>query len=538
MSETERPKPDVAIVGSGIAGAMVAYELARAGFKVLVLEAGPRVTRDQIVKQFTTTYKLDLSAAYPNTALAPRPDLSERDNPYLINEGPDRLDCEYLRIVGGTTWHWAGATPRMLPSEFAMKSTYGVGENWPISYANIERYYLRAEREIGVCGDDNVDLGSPRSGSYPLPPMPLTYLDRVITARLHPHGFRFVARPSARNSVPYDNRLACHGFNSCSPICPTGAQYAAIVHVRKAEALGARVMEEALVTRLDVAESGAIRSLTYKRPDGTEHKLTAKAYVLAANGIETPRLMLASRSERTPNGLANSSDHVGRHLMDHPGLSVRFLMPEPVYAGRGPDYTVNFFGFRDGRFRRFRAGWGMSLYNRLHLHDITNELLLEGVVPPQLDRQIRYRATREVEFDTHVELLPNPENRIRLDEERRDSAGLPLVHIYYRIDEYTLRGFEHCRQILRQIARLLGATRYRDRGVFSHHHLMGTTRMGNDPKTSVVDRECRAHDHRNLFIAGSSVFPTGSTANPTLTIAALVLRLSNTLRERLARGEL
>ncbi|MBI2509063.1 MAG: GMC family oxidoreductase [Betaproteobacteria bacterium] len=414
-----------------------------------------------------------------------------------------------------------------------MKATYGVGVDWPISYAELEPYYLRAEQEIGVCGDDNVDLGSPRSGPYPLPPMPLTYLDRVITGRLRPHGFKFVARPSARNSVPYDNRLACHGFNSCSPICPTGAQYAAIVHIRKAEALGVRVLEEALVTRVDVDKSGTVRSLTYKRPDGVEHRLTARAYVLAANGIETPRLMLISRSRRVPNGLANSSDQVGRNLMDHPGLSVRFLMPVPIYAGRGPDYTVNFFGFRDGQFRRFQAGWGMSLYNRLHLHDITNELLQDGVVPPELDRQIRFRAGREVEFDTHVELLPNPENRIQLDDKRRDSGGLPLVRINYRIGDYTLRGFEHCRQILRQFAKLLGAARYRDRGVFSHHHLMGTTRMGDDPKASVVDRECRAHDHRNLFIAGSSVFTTGSTANPTLTIAALSLRLAEALKREL-----
>jgi choline dehydrogenase-like flavoprotein len=367
--------------------------------------------------------------------------------------------------------------------------------------------------------------------------MPPSYLDRVITRRLRAHGFTFLARPTARNSVAYDGRPACQGYSTCSPICPTGAQYAAIDHVRKAEALGVRVVEDALVTRLEVGESRTIRALVYRRPDGVERTLTARAYVVAANGIETPRLMLASRGERTPNGVANSSDQVGRHLMDHPGVSFRMLVPDPVYPGRGPDTTVNCYAFRDGPFRRSRAGWTLSLYNGAHLHDITAELLREGVVPPELDRQIRYRATREIEFDTHLELLPSPDNRVRLDDGRRDTAGLPLVRVHYRIDEYTRRGVDDARQVLRRIARILGAERVRDRGLFSHHHLIGTTRMGDDPRGSVVDREGRTHDHPNLFIAGSSVFPTGGTANPTLTIAALALRLGETLRQRLARGQ-
>lgn len=512
---------------------MLACELARHGIKVVVLEAGPRVTRAQIVAELAATHKLDLSGAYPNTALAPRPDLSERTDRYHVNEGPDRFECEYLRVVGGTTWHWGGVAIRMLPIEFAMKTNYGVGLDWPVSYTELEPYYLRAEKEMGVCGDDNVDLDSPRSGPYPLTPMPQSYLDRVFRGRVESQGFKFVPRPAARNSLPYDDRPACHGFNTCSPICPTGAQYSAMVHVTKAEALGVRVLDEALVSRLDVDESGMIRSLAYRRPGGAEQTLSARAYVIAANGIETPRLLLASRSARFPNGIANRSDQVGRNLMDHPGLSFRMLMPVPVYAGRGPEGNVMCNGFRDGPSRPLRAGWIMALYNRLHLHDIANELLEQNVRPPELDRQIRYRAIREFDLDTDHEVLPNPENRIRLDEKQRDSAGIPLVRINFRIDPYTRRSIAHGRRVLRRIGMLLGATRIRDRGVFGRHHLIGTTRMGNEPRSSVVSRECRSHDHRNLYLVGSSVFPTGGTANPTLTIAALSLRLADAVRSAL-----
>lgn len=411
-----------------------------------------------------------------------------------------------------------------------MKSSYGVGLDWPISYAELEPYYLRAEHEIGVCGDDTVDLGSPRSGPYPLPPMPLTYLDRMIAGRLSAHGIELVPRSSARNSVPYDNRPVCRGFNNCSPICPIGAQYAAIVHVQKAEMLGVRLLEEALVTRLEIDRSGVIRRLRYKRPDGIERLLSARVYVLAANGIETPRLMLASRSERIPGGIANSSDQVGRNLMDHPSLSIRMVLPDPVYPGRGPQSGLNFYGYRDGPFRSARAGWTMALQNRLHLHDITRELMQEKFLPRELDIQIRRRATREVTFDAHVELLPDSDNRIRLDEERRDSAGMPLVRINYRIAPYTHRSIEHARRVLRRIATILRARHTRDDGLFSANHLAGTTRMGNSPKSSVVDRQCRTHDHRNLYVAGSSVFPTESTVSPTLTIGALSLRLADSIR--------
>jgi choline dehydrogenase-like flavoprotein len=179
----------------------------------------------------------------------------------------------------------------------------------------------------------------------------------------------------------------------------------------------------------------------------------------------------------------------------------------------------------------------MAIYNHLNLHDMVDDLLLKGHRPPDLDDLIEYRAQRFVEFDSHVETLPDPENRIRIDAGRPDSSGMPGIVIDFRIDEYTRAALDRASVLFRQIGQTLNAVEVSEMEPFSHHHLMGTTRMGRSHRDSVVDPDGRVHAHRNLFIAGSSVFPTGGTANPTLTIAALSLRLADAIAGELARQE-
>lgn len=535
MSDDSALEADVVIVGSGVAGAMAAYKLASRGVKrIIIVEAGPRIQRADIVEKFKRSSALDFSSGFPNEKWAPRPNWADPANNYIEQTGPAKIKTEYLRVVGGTTWHWSGSTPRFLPVDFRLRSTYGVGADWPISYDEIEPFYCEAEEEIGVSGDSGANCGSPRSKPFPLPPIPFSYCDKYIASGLKGMGVQFLTRPVARASKPYGGRGQCVGFGTCSPICPSGAQYGAIYTIEKVEKMGVRVLENTRVDRL-VAD-GNVKFLEARRADGTPVKIRGKIFVLAANGIETPRLLMMSANENMPKGLANSSGMVGRNYLEHPTLVCRLVMPEPVYPGRGPETIMFSHTYRDGAFRKERSGWTLSVENRVHFHDITNDLLTRGVEGPGLLDKLKDRMVREVEFDANLEQLPNPDNCLTLNWDKRDTAGQPMIKHYYSFSDYEQAGFRHVHETFDAIAKVLGAEVSDFSGPVPVHHPMGMTRMGADPKTSVTDPFGRSHDHRNLFIASASLFPSSGTVNPTLTIAALALRTAGEIQKQLSQA--
>jgi choline dehydrogenase-like flavoprotein len=524
---------DVVIIGSGVAGALCAWRLAQKGLKVLILEAGPRIERKDIVQGFVGAHHLDLSAGFPNERWAPRPDWGTPTDDYIRQTGKTAR-IEYLRVVGGTTWHWGAHCVRFLPRDFRIRSLYGVGDDWPISYDDIEPFYALADKEFGVCGNDAEDGGSPRSTPFPLPPIPFSLAERTIAQKLAGLGYRFAAYPAARNTRDYDGRPQCRGYGVCSPICPIGAQYSASVHVHKAEALGVRLIENARVDRIEAAPDGRIVAAHFKRPDGSEGAATGRIFVLAANGVESPRLLLASASERYPAGLANASDQVGRNFNDHPGSTLRLVMPDAIYSGRGPQATHVCNDLRDGPSRSTHAAMKFVAYTTVKLHDVAEHYLKQGLRPPELDRAIRHHALRQVEFDAHIEQLPDPDNRITIDWSDRDTAGQPRMVLHYGLGEYEQRAGAVIAKMFDDFVRVTGGHDHGRQHFVSHHHLMSALRMGNNPRTSVVDGECRAHDHPNLFVGGSAVFTTGGTANPTLTVAALSLRMAETIGSQFA----
>ena len=515
---------DVIVIGSGVAGAMTAYKLAQKNLKVIVLEAGPRIERGEMLRSFADTWKLDYSGGFPNTTHAPRPDWGDTQNRTITFTGADTTHTEYLRVVGGTTWQWNANCLRFMPSELKMRSTHGVGVDWPIDYKTLEPFYCEAEKEMGVSGDSAAHDGSPRSAPFPLPPIPLTYSDSLIAKALHSTGIKFEHRPVARNSVAFQGRTQCEGFGTCAPLCPSGAQYSAMTHVELAEKVGARIIDNARVDRLVADAAGNIISAEGKRSDGTNFIARGKNFVLAANGIESPRLLLMSASEHYAKGLANSSGLVGRNFMDHPGILCQMRMPAPIFRGRGPRSTMATYHFRNGPDRKTQAGWLMTINNSLRMDDITNRFLEKKLVPPELDAAIRDYAIHEVEFETQMEQLPDERNGFSLNWDERDSAGQPRMQMHYNFGEYEKAGFKNIQIQFDRIAKHMGAQIIQTSKPFGHYHILGMTRMGNGPKSSVVDANCRAHDHKNLFVISSSVFPTGGTANPTLTIAALALR--------------
>jgi choline dehydrogenase-like flavoprotein len=262
--------------------------------------------------------------------------------------------------------------------------------------------------------------------------------------------------------------------------------------------------------------------------------------VIAAHAIETPKILLMSRTDALPNGVANSSDQVGRNLMDHPVQLSWALAKEPLYPYRSPLENAGIENFRDGDFRRQRSAFRMAIgedgwsFPGSPPPAVATELIGRGLRGKVLVEQMNATVARQFRFANLMEQMPDPENRIVPAFDRLDAIGIPRPRLHYRVDDFTRQGMAEARRISTLIFEAMGATEI-------HHgedyegagHVMGTYRMGNDARTSVVNGEQRTHDHPNLFLLGSGTFPTIGTANPTLTIAALALRAAATMEQDL-----
>jgi len=519
---------DFVIVGSGVAGALLARELARAAFRVCILETGGRIDRKKALERYRVSTTRNITTPYPRWPWAPIPDAENAETYFGKYSTPDYRPS-YLKQVGGTTWHWTGMTPRFLPSDFEMYSRYGVGVDWPVNYEALEPYYLKAEYALGVSGDSEDDHGSPRSGNYPMSQIPMPYSDSVVAERLDKLGISVKSFPAARNSQDYGNRPQCKGNNNCTPICPIGAQYCADTDVGNALRLGAKLIDSATAYRLECDADNNIVAVHYKSPDGSSHRLTARRFVIACNSIETPRLLLMSACEQAPGGIANTSGQLGRNLMDHLIFLNNYKMDVPLYGGRGPQSVSAVMMGRDGEFRNRYSASKLFLSNDINIQVKAIQAINDTQNWSDVLENLREDVIHHGCIGGELEPLPSAGNRVLLDKERLDPLGLPLPYIEYQLDDYINGGLAHWQEYVAGLIEKIGGKQTSSAVWHSSHHPCGTTRMGDDPKASVVDRNCRAHDHANLYLIGNSVFPTMGTANPTLTNAALSLRLAEHL---------
>jgi choline dehydrogenase-like flavoprotein len=353
--------------------------------------------------------------------------------------------------------------------------------------------------------------------------------------------------PQARNSESYDGRSEYVGYGTCIPVCPSGAKYSGDVHVRKAKANGATVVDRVTVEYL-AHDGESVEAARYVTPDGTRHRQEADQFVIAACGVETPRLLLLSSSSTFPDGLANSSGLVGRYFMEHPAVrttarinqqtnpeSVRFLtrISEQFYEGADnpPGSILLKFGNPNPDSPLDHALSGPE-YNSLDgLADAVTgsewgDDLLDGFDT----------GNHTLWIGGNLEMLPDRDNRVALDTTKTDEFGNPVPDVSFGVGSYAKSTAEEALEIQREILETAGAevtsqTDPKEPNFLSHH--LGTTRMGDDPEESVVDSRLQAHDTENLWCVSSSVFPTAGAANPTLTIGALALRTSEFLAAEL-----
>lgn len=518
---------DVVIIGAGAVGGMLAYQLAKSGVKVLLLEAGPRIERGEAVQHFFDSAEKGPNAPYPSTSYAPHP---MRSDDHYVQAGPDTFNGSYLRGVGGSSWHWTGFAVRFRPNDFQMQTRYGVGVDWPIGYDSLVNYYETIEKEWGVGGFDGYEHGAPRRTGFPLAGIPMSYSDKQIAAALKDVDWTIGPFIHARNSVPFDDRPACCGSASCVPICPIGAKYDGSVHVGKAEAAGARLLPQTVVDQILVEKNSQISGVSFRQSNGERGVATGKIYVLCAHAIETPKLLLLSAQENAPKGVANRSDTVGRYLMTQVDLDTRGLSKVALYPYRGPTTTGGIMEFRDGEFRKEYAAVGTSFMNRgwrtgLGPMQLAERLVQSGQTGAVLRQSLNDRTERELAINSSVETLPAHDNRIVPDFKQLDASGTPRPKIHFKIDDYTKRGLAEVQKRHDAVVKALQCTEVTtDEPGTASAIIAGTTRMGESPADSVVDSFCRSHDHANLFIVGTSNFPTMPINAPTMTAVALGLR--------------
>lgn len=613
---------DAVIIGAGISGALVAHELVKAGKSVLMLEAGPDEVsikyRNKYVENFYKASQRVPEAAYPPVPAAPKATTTATYvSPYdgyldqrASNQQPIPEDARdnwfkstYERRVGGTTWHWLGTCLRLVPNDFRLKSVFdppGPGwADWPISYEDLAPWYDRAAEEMGISGDPDYLFGIPRRhdacppqykeyapARYPMPPILQSYLDRQVAGKVD--GMRVDVNgidgclvvsptPQARNSMPgYQQRPQCCGNSSCIPVCPIHAKYDATVHVELCRRKYGRyftLVAQACAHRLEVDERGLVSKVIYRKweqngADITYHDFSASGtiFVGAAHAIETPKLLLNSKSERTPNGVANSSGRVGKYLMDHNTQLSYALLEEPVYGYRGPLSTSGIESLKDnvkrGEFGAFRIeigndGWEWpddAPYQTVFslVEGLTGDGIVDlgggvthrlhktgGLFGKELREAVRYNTIRQIRVAALVEPTPMLSHYVDVSDQL-DALGLPRPKVEYGIfdDPYCVKGMETAILVHQRIFETLGARpenihHKRIRDFAGAGHIMGTYRMGDDKNSSVADRYQRSHDHKNLFLVGSGLFPTVGASNPTFTIGALSLWAGKNIIEQL-----
>jgi glucose dehydrogenase len=528
-------KTDVLVVGAGPAGSVVAARIAGAGRRVLLIEQGieyPADARRKILEQRAQRMLPFLGVDFGDDLPA------DFKNPAVASSDPNRWSYLWTSGVGGASLHWTAHAPRPTAEDLRVRTLFGHGRDWPISYEELEPWLLEAEREIGVSANPDNPYASPRSGEFPMPAHAASYFEHTVMAPgLERLGWKAHTRPNAINSRPYQHRSQCLACRACTA-CPSGAKYSADrVHARNlAEQPTGTLMTGLKLRRLEVARDGTrVRAAHCVRlRDRAEVVIESETIVLALNGVETPRMLLLSADERHhPAGLGNGGGQLGRGFSDHVMTFFWFELDQPV--GHGLAFpSMNCEHFRDKAGRDQRGTFSINLL------PMPSEL---DWVPPQMMQDLAVsgerltlsalrRGLRQSVSGWSIHELSD-DGVLALDATQKDGFGDPVANVQLAVSDWDRAGPELCKNLQADLAGALGARRHWDgwsRGEFLFgSHPSGATAMGASPDVAVCDRNARVFGLDNLYVASSSLFPHQGAANPTLTIVALALRLASHL---------
>lgn len=523
---------DVIVIGAGAAGAAVSWRLNSAGLKIVCLEQGdfqdplayPSSGPDWELK------KLSTHSPFPNVRGLPAD--------YPINDAESPIAIANFNGVGGSTVLYSGHFPRFHPSDFRTRTLDGVSDDWPISYADLEPYFALNDRMMGVSGLE----GDP---AYPhidgmMTPVPMGRVGEKLAEGFNRLGWHWWPSYAAIVTKGHGSRSACVNLGPCNTGCSQSAKSSTdVAYWPRALSGGVKLRTRTRVLRLIQGPDRRVEGVEVVDDRGERSIVRAETVVIACNGVGTPRLLLNSASDQSPDGLANSSGMVGRNLMLHPLGYVEGLFDEDLESHLGPQgccIASHEFYETDPK-RDFVRGYSYQVLRGPSPVETAISGVLRREIPWGVGHHDGFarRFGRIASMSAILEDLPDPENRVTLDPVAKDSNGMPAPKVTYSIHPNTKRMMSHALNRGRELMKAAGASRTYAFGPVRETgwHLMGTTRMGDDPRTSVVDRNGRAHDVPNLYVADSSVFVTAGAVNPTSTLQAVALWIADSLVKNL-----
>jgi len=553
---------DVCVVGSGAGGGMAAKVLTEAGADVVLLEAGGWWDVEKDGQMFTWNY--DSPRRGRGSRQRPFGEFNACDGgwdiegePYTVAEG-ERFMWFRGRMLGGRTNHWGRISLRFGPWDFKGRSRDGYGDDWPISYEDIAPYYDKVDRLVGLFGS-NEGLENDPDGVFLPPPEPRCY-ERLVQEAATKVGLRCIPSRLSILTKEHNGRAKCHFCGQCGRGCTTHSNFSTpSVLLPPALATGRlKIVTGAMAREVTTDAEGLATGVSYvETATGKEMGVRARVVVLAASACESARLLLNSRSSRHPGGIGNTGGAVGRYLTDTPGMREAAFIPRlldnlphnedgvggmhvyiPWWSEKPREFETRGYHFE------IWGGRGMPSYGfGANIHEVVG-----GGYGTSLKEEYRRHYGSIVGISGRGEMIPNRDCYCEIDPQKVDKFGIPVLRFHWKWGDVDRDHVRHMHLNARRVLEAMGGTLLNEAPDSDEDwqisvggqiiHEAGTTRMGDNPRTSVLNANCQAHDAKNVFVADAGPFVSNAHKNATWTILALAWRTSEYIAGERRRGNL